>query len=204
MDAPFPRGRARASNIGRVTGASWQVCRSGVRGNGSIGGAGSSIPRQSRWLPACLSMGSGDAFIGGRSGVHVQVPMDGPLNIPAAAELDGMRQCRIHQRLALRLNGSPANTASVASTRTNSLSSVHQKAKAGGAAHRFDDEIVPIRVDDMEIRSDGCPRDTSLQKLSNLSPAFLEKGSVTAGNSSPMSDGASALLVCERRIPEAT
>jgi 3-oxoadipyl-CoA thiolase len=79
----------------------------------------------------------------------------------------------------------------------------HQQAVAAVAAGRFRDEIEPIEapVDArrriiVEVESDEGPRaDTSLEALANLPSVFKEDGSVTAGNSSPMNDGAAALLL---------
>lgn len=79
----------------------------------------------------------------------------------------------------------------------------HRKALAAIEAGRFDDEIVPIdaptdprRRENVTIVSDEGPRaDTSLEVLAKLAPVFKEGGTVTAGNSSPMNDGAAALLL---------
>ncbi len=66
---------------------------------------------------------------------------------------------------------------------------------------RFDDEIVPVTIPNPRsgqqiVSSDEHPRaDTTIEKLSALKPAFKSNGSVTAGNSSGINDGASALLV---------
>jgi acetyl-CoA acyltransferase len=81
----------------------------------------------------------------------------------------------------------------------------HQRAAAALAAGRFDDEIVPIRVDGGEpFRRDELVRpDTSLEKLSTLRPAFKATGTVTAGNASPYSDGAGALVLTSREKAEA-
>ncbi len=81
----------------------------------------------------------------------------------------------------------------------------HQRAAAALAAGRFDDEIVPIRVDGGEpFRRDELVRaDTSLEKLSTLRPAFKTTGTVTAGNASPYSDGAGALVLTSREKAEA-
>lgn len=68
----------------------------------------------------------------------------------------------------------------------------HQRAVAAIDAGRFDDEIVPLA----ELKVDEGPRrDTSLDALSKLRPAFHVKGTVTAGNSSQTSDGAAAVVV---------
>lgn len=73
-----------------------------------------------------------------------------------------------------------------------------QKAARAAAAGRFADEIVPITLKDgSTVDSDGTIRaDTTLDGLAGLKPAFIEDGSVTAGTSSPLTDGAAATLVC--------
>jgi len=65
---------------------------------------------------------------------------------------------------------------------------------------RFDNEIVPVEVREGKkvsvFKTDEFPRrDTNLEKLSKLPPAFKEKGTVTAGNSSGRNDGAAALVI---------
>jgi 3-oxoadipyl-CoA thiolase len=78
-----------------------------------------------------------------------------------------------------------------------------QKAIAAIETGRFDDQIVPISVpsrkgDPVVVSRDEHPRaDTSAEALAKLRPAFREGGSVTAGNSSGVNDGASAVLVVE-------
>jgi len=84
----------------------------------------------------------------------------------------------------------------------------HKKAFAAIEAGKFDDEIVPVPVSfttpngskpkrtEIVFKMDEGPRaDTSLEALAALKPAFHAKGTVTAGNSSQMSDGAAAALV---------
>lgn len=73
----------------------------------------------------------------------------------------------------------------------------HQKAVKARDAGYFSDEIVPIRHGEQVIENDGCIRpETSAAALAELKPAFLETGSVTAGTSSPLTDGAAACFVC--------
>ncbi|WP_433920277.1 thiolase family protein [Streptomyces canus] len=72
----------------------------------------------------------------------------------------------------------------------------HRRAVAARAAGRFAAEIVPVPVADGEVTEDEGPRPTTaLEKLSSLRTVFLPGGIVTAGNSSPLSDGAAALVV---------
>ncbi|HLS42436.1 MAG TPA: acetyl-CoA C-acyltransferase [Paenalcaligenes sp.] len=90
----------------------------------------------------------------------------------------------------------------------------HQKALAAQQQGEFDDELLPIevhhRIPDLatgqikvhtqRVAQDEGPRaDTSLEALAKLRPVFAARGSVTAGNSSQMSDGAGAVLVVSER-----
>lgn len=80
-----------------------------------------------------------------------------------------------------------------------------QKAGAAQQNGLFAGEIIPIqRADGETVQVDGCIRvDSSLQALANLQPAFLKNGSVTAGTSSPVTDGAAAVLVCSEDYADA-
>src|SRR5207253_8088396 len=75
----------------------------------------------------------------------------------------------------------------------------HQLAARATDEGRFEREIIPVQVDGQTIAADqGIRRDTSLEALAALKPAFKEGGSVTAGNSSQISDGAAAALLMAR------
>jgi acetyl-CoA acyltransferase len=75
----------------------------------------------------------------------------------------------------------------------------HQLAARATDEGRFEREIIPMQVDGQTVSSDqGIRRDTSLEALAALKPAFKEGGSVTAGNSSQISDGAAAVLLMAR------
>jgi acetyl-CoA acyltransferase len=76
----------------------------------------------------------------------------------------------------------------------------HQKAVAAWERGDFNDEVVPFNVelkkDSYLFSRDECPRaDTTMEALAKLKAVFRKDGTVTAGNSSPMNDGASALLL---------
>jgi acetyl-CoA acetyltransferase family protein len=84
----------------------------------------------------------------------------------------------------------------------------HQKAVAAQDEKRFRQEIVPVTVrgrrSETVVEADEGPRrDTSLEKLAGLKPAFKEGGGVTAGNSSTLNDGAAAVLVVSKGYAEA-
>ena len=84
----------------------------------------------------------------------------------------------------------------------------HQKAVAAQDGKRFRGEIVPVRVKGRKgetvVEADEGPRrDTTLEQLGKLKPAFKGDGSVTAGNSSSLNDGAAAVLVVSKNYAEA-
>ena len=81
----------------------------------------------------------------------------------------------------------------------------HQKAVRAQAEGKFKTEIVPITVTNkkgsVEVTQDEGPRaDTSLEKLAKLKPAFRKEGTVTAGNSSSINDGASMVVICSEEF----
>ncbi|MFH8380376.1 thiolase family protein [Kitasatospora sp. NPDC018058] len=73
----------------------------------------------------------------------------------------------------------------------------HQRAAAARKDGHFDAELIPVeRPDGVTVSQDeGIREDTSLEKLARLKPAFRPGGTVTAGNASPMNDGAAGLLL---------
>ncbi|MDY0882113.1 thiolase family protein [Dongia soli] len=141
-----------------------------------------------------IALGAGDVFICAGIESMSRVPMMGfnPLPNPALTE---------------RL---PAAYISMGETAENvakkykldrreqeelALSS-HRKASAARQGGRLADEIIPVKVGNETVSIDGCIRDeTTLEALAGLKPAFDQNGSVTAGTSSPLTDGASACLV---------
>ena len=88
----------------------------------------------------------------------------------------------------------------------------HKRAAAAQDAGKFDDETVSLEVEivtpkgtqtTMFSADEGPRRETSIKAMAKLRPAFKQNGTVTAGNSSQMSDGAAAVLVMERSRAEA-
>lgn len=80
----------------------------------------------------------------------------------------------------------------------------HQRAAAAAEAGVFDAEIVPVEIPQRKgdpvvvTRDEGVRPDTTVETLAKLRPAFAEGGSITAGNSSQISDGASAVVLTSR------
>jgi acetyl-CoA C-acetyltransferase len=86
--------------------------------------------------------------------------------------------------------------------------SSYEKALRAQREHAFDAEIVPVEVPGRRgavtvVRADETPRETTLDALAKLRPAFAEDGTVTAGNASKLNDGGAAVVVAsEERARE--
>ncbi|MEU0167133.1 thiolase family protein [Streptomyces iakyrus] len=78
----------------------------------------------------------------------------------------------------------------------------HQRAALARKNGHFDDELLPVeRPDGVVVDTDECVReDTSVEKLARLKPVFRDGGTVTAGNASPMNDGAAGLLLVSEEV----
>ena len=149
-----------------------------------------------------IMSGMADVVIGGGVEMMSQVPMSGwhtRLHPDMTQEMISMGLTA--ERVADRWKVSRADQDAYA------LDS-HRKAATAVAAGRFGDQIVPVpvqrvswsgaakKVEDATFAVDELVRsDTSLERLAKLKPAFMQGGSVTAGNASPYSDGAAAVVV---------
>jgi acetyl-CoA acyltransferase len=141
-----------------------------------------------------IAMGSGDLFIAAGVESMTRVPMTGfnPLPHPSMAEklpgaYMGMGQTAENVANKYKI---PRQEQEEFAARS------HAKAAAARAAGKFKDEIIPFIMENATVDQDGCIREGTTQaKLSELKPAFTEKGSVTAGTSSPLTDGAASTLV---------
>jgi len=79
----------------------------------------------------------------------------------------------------------------------------HNKALDAWADGRFGNEIIPIDVyDEATVDKDEGPRQPNLEKIQSLNPAFIENGTITPATSSPISIGASAILITSREFAE--
>ncbi|HWT36923.1 MAG TPA: thiolase family protein [Paraburkholderia sp.] len=142
-----------------------------------------------------IALGMGDAFICGGVESMTRVPQGGFNKIPNPFLLD------THAEVYTPMGITAENVAQryeVSRAAQEQLAVVsHAKAAAARAEGRFADEIVPIQTPAGLVTEDGCIRPgTSAEALAALKPSFREDGSVTAGTSSPLTDGASATLIC--------
>jgi acetyl-CoA acyltransferase len=147
-----------------------------------------------------IAMGAGDAFVAGGTESMSRVPMMGfnimpPPSWSPEEVLDFINVGLTAERVAEQFGLSRKDQEQFAYKS-------QQKAMAAQKAGRLADEIAPIQVQNATVASDGCVRETSLEKLAELKPAFKAGGAVTAGTSSPMTDGATAVLVCSESYLE--
>jgi acetyl-CoA acyltransferase len=150
-----------------------------------------------------IQLGAGEAFICGGVESMSRVPMMGfnPMPNPKLAESEPgayMAMGTTAENLARKYGFSRADQEAYA-VRS------HAKAAAAREEGRFKEEIVPVTLPDgTVVDSDGCIRpETTAETLAALKPAFDESGSVTAGTSSPLTDGASATLVTSEEFARA-
>jgi acetyl-CoA acyltransferase len=141
-----------------------------------------------------IAAGAGDAFICAGVEAMSRVPMMGFNPLPNAKLADSYPAAYISMGETAE-NVARKYQIGRVSQEELALQS-HQRAAAAAAAGKFDEEIVPIDAGGTIIKADGTIRPgTTLEALAGLKPAFDAEGSVTAGTSSPLTDGASAVLV---------
>jgi acetyl-CoA acyltransferase len=142
-----------------------------------------------------ITMGAGEVFICAGVESMTRVPMTGfnPMPNPTLFQslpgaYMGMGETAENVAKKYELSRAEQEAFAIAS---------HQKAAEAQAGGKLSDEIVPIETGKGRVEQDGCIRpDTTAEGLAGLKPAFDQKGTVTAGTSSPLTDGASATLVC--------
>ena len=142
-----------------------------------------------------IQLGAGDAFICAGVESMTRIPMGGYNPMPNAA-------LNVKQPGAYMGMGDTAENVSRRWQITRAAQEElavrsHKKAAEALAAGKFKDEIIPIKTNGHAIDQDGCIRpDTTVEGLAALKPAFNAEGAVTAGTSSPLTDGAAAVLLC--------
>ena len=137
-----------------------------------------------------ISLGSGDAFICAGVESMSRVMRGGFTRSPHPVLEQSYPEAYISMGLTAENLAISHNITRLQQEEFAALS--HRKAISAANSGHFDDEIISVSG----IESDGCMREPNLEKMSQLKPAFIETGSVTAATSSPLTDGASSLLVC--------
>ncbi|MEZ5806003.1 MAG: thiolase family protein [Rhizobiaceae bacterium] len=187
----FPEGE-QGLNIGRVVGllAGLPETTAGATVNRWCGSSIQAV----QIAAGMLMMNAGDAFVAGGTESMSKVPMMGFNVLPhpswsAEAVEDFINVGMTAERVARQFGVSREEQDSFAFAS-------HSKARTAQQKGLLADEIAPYRLGDTTIADDGCVRETTLEKLAGLKTVFMKDGTVTAGSSSPMTDGATALLVC--------
>lgn len=186
----FPEGE-QGLNVARLIGllADLPISVGGMTVNRFCGSSMSAI----HIAMGQIAVGAGEAFICAGVESMSRVPMMGfnPLPNRALAEKSaaymGMGETAENVATKYQISRGDQEALAVES---------QKRAAAARDAGRFTDEIVPIETKGGTVSEDGTIRgDTSAEGLAALKPAFDANGSVTAGTSSPLTDGASAVLV---------
>jgi acetyl-CoA acyltransferase len=146
-----------------------------------------------------ISMGSGDAFIAGGIESMTRIPMTGynPMpnpklgtEYPQAFTSMGITAENLAEKYTI-------------SREEQEIFAIESQTRASNAkkSGALESEIVPIATGQGVVSEDGCIRpETNSEALAGLRPAFLADGTVTAGTSSPLTDGAAFVLVCSEEF----
>jgi acetyl-CoA acyltransferase len=191
VGSAFPEGE-QGMNVARLIGllADLPLSVGGMTVNRFCGSSMSSI----HIAAGQIQLGAGKAFIAAGIESMSRTPMGGfnPLFNTTLAEKNpgafmGMGETAENVARKWQITRDQQEEFAVAS---------HRKAAAAQEAGKFDDEIIPIHTKTGVVAKDGCIRpETTKEGLAGLKLAFDQEGTVTAGTSSPLTDGASAVLV---------
>ncbi|RVU07706.1 thiolase family protein [Novosphingobium umbonatum] len=190
LGCAFPEGE-QGFNVARVVGllAGLPLSVGGATLNRFCGSSMSAI----HYAAGQIQLGAGEVFVCGGVESMSRVPMAGfnpspnPELARSSAAYLGMGETA---EIVAERYGIPRQAQEAFAAESQ------RRAAAAQAAGHFADEIVPVSVKGVEVAQDGCLRPaTTVETLAGLKPAFRTEGSVTAGTSSPLTDGASAVLV---------
>lgn len=190
LGCAFPEGE-QGLNVARLIGllADLPISVGGMTVNRFCGSSMSAI----HYAVGQIALGAGEVFICAGVESMSRVPMMGfnPLPNPELAKKSAvyMSMGETAENVAAKYQISRGEQEAIA------LES-QKRAAAAQAAGKFADEIVPIEIKGGTVNEDGTIRpETTAEALAGLKPAFDANGSVTAGTSSPLTDGAAAVLV---------
>jgi acetyl-CoA acyltransferase len=195
----FPEGE-QGLNVARLIGflADLPLTVAGATVNRFCGSSMQAI----HMAAGAIQMDAGDAFICAGVESMTRVPLAGfnPMLHPGLAERFPQAYVSMGETAE-----NVAHKYNIPRQRQEELAvESHRRAAAAREAGKFADEIVPIRLGNRTVDADGCIRaETSAKALADLAPAFKTDGSVTAGTSSPLTDGAAAVLVTTEEYAKA-
>ncbi len=188
----FPEGE-QGFNVARLVGlmAGLPISVAGATINRFCGSSMQAI----HMAAGSIQMGAGDAYICAGVESMSRVPMSGFNPMPNPALCESMPAAYMSMGETAENVGREYGI----SREEQEVFAVNSQQKAGAAQSegRLAEEIIPIEVNGQVIDQDGCLRPTTdLEGLAGLKLAFDQNGTVTAGTSSPLTDGAAATLVC--------
>ncbi len=199
LGCAFPEGE-QGFNVARLIGflAGLPQSVAGTTVNRFCGSSMQSI----HMAAGAIQMGAGEVFICAGVESMTRVPMMGfnPMPNPALYQMlpaayMGMGETAENVAKKYELSRAEQDTFAEVSQR---------KAAEARAAGKLSNEIIAIDTGRGLVEQDGCIRpETTTEGLSGLKPAFAQDGTVTAGTSSPLTDGASATLVCSEEYAAA-
>lgn len=192
MGCAFPEGE-QGFNVARIVGfiAKLPVNVAGTTVNRFCGSSMQSI----HMAAGAIQMNAGEAFICAGIESMSRVPMTGFNPSPNPSLFQEQPDVYISMGETAE---NVARKYSVSRGRQEEFAVVsHEKATVAQNGGLLDEEIVAIQHGNLRVEKDGCIRpDTNTDALAGLLPAFDKDGTVTAGTSSPLTDGAAAVLVC--------
>ena len=142
-----------------------------------------------------ISMGAGEAFIAGGVESMSRIPMTGfnPMPNPKLSESSP----EVFTSMGITAENVAKKYDISRNIQEEFAVESHYKASKAAEQGAFQSEIISIETAKGTVQEDGCIRPgTNLESLSKLRPSFDSEGSVTAGTSSPLTDGAAFVLVC--------
>ena len=199
MGCAFPEGE-QGFNIARIVGflADLPVSVAGTTVNRFCGSSMQSI----HMAAGAIQMNAGEVFVCAGIESMSRVPMAGFNPSPSPMLYEE------HPEVYVSMGVTAENVArkyKIDRARQDEFAVLSQnKAASARVSGRLKDEIVAIEQGNLRVEEDGCIRpETTIETLAGLNPAFDESGTVTAGTSSPLTDGASAVLVCSEDYAKA-
>ena len=148
-----------------------------------------------------VSMGAGDAFIAGGIESMTRIPMTGynPMPNPRL----GSEYPEAFTSMGITAENLAVKYGITRESQEEFAVESQSKASKASESGALSEEIIPIETDSGTVSEDGCIRPgTDATTLAGLRPAFLSEGTVTAGTSSPLTDGAAFVLVCSEEFAE--
>lgn len=190
MGCAYPEGE-QGNNLARI--ASFRAGFPDTPGAATINRFCGSSMAGIHYAAGQLMLGAGEAFLCAGVESMTRVPMGGFSNSPNPALLEDYPQAYMPMGYTAE---EVANRYGISRLEQEDMAvASHATAAAARSEGRLSEEIVPVATPEGLVREDGCIRPgTTLEALAGLNPAF--EGSVTAGTASPLTDGASAVLVC--------